>query len=395
MVPGPTIPGVTQEPSDLERLLGPDRRQLPRPRGMALIVVLIAVAVMIGLVVLWPGETPEFDRFAFGFADEVIPATVESVETAPCSYAAEFDCQTVVFTDGADTFSQEFPDEPGQPQFETGDPVYLSLAVAEDGSVSLSYYDRNRGPLLAAVALVFAIAVVALGRMRGVAALFGLLISVAILIWFIVPAIIAGRDAVMVALVGGGAIVLISLYLAHGYTPLTHVAAVGAFAALTLTTVLSSVVVELAEFTGLATEEAFYLLALPDLDLSGLLLAGIVLGAIGALDDVTVTQASAVWEVGGANQELGQRDLFDSGLRIGRDHIASTVNTLLLAYAGAAMPLLILYSLSGLSLNAVASSEVVAVEIIRTLVGSIGLVAAVPITTWLAAKQMKATTHRS
>jgi uncharacterized membrane protein len=180
---------------------------------------------------------------------------------------------------------------------------------------------------------------------------------------------------------------LIALYLAHGYTPLTHVAAIGAFAALALTTGLSWLVVAAADFTGLVSEEAFYLLTLPDIDLSGLLLAGIVLGAIGALDDVTVTQASAVWEVNQANPELESRDLFDAGLRIGRDHIASTVNTLLLAYAGAAMPLLILFSLSGLRLSVVASSEVVAVEIVRTLVGSIGLVAAVPITTWLAAKQ--------
>ena len=358
---------------------------------MAMIVAVIAVVIAVGLVVLWPREMPTIDRFAFGFADEVIPATVESVEHAPCSYQAELTCQTVVFTDGNGTFSQEFPDDPGQPQFEIGDPVYLSLSVAEDGSISISYYDRNRGPLLLAVGLLFAIAVVGLGRLRGVAALVGLGISVAVLIWFIVPAIIAGRDAVLVALVGGGAIVLVSLYLAHGYTPLTHVAAVGAFAALALATALSWVVVEFAQFTGLASEEAFYLLALPDVDLNGLLLAGIVLGALGALDDVTVTQASAVWEVAGANQELGQRALIDSGLRIGRDHIASTVNTLLLAYAGAAMPLLILYSLSGLSLATVGSSEVVAVEIIRTLVGSIGLVAAVPITTWLAASQMQRT----
>jgi uncharacterized membrane protein len=143
----------------------------------------------------------------------------------------------------------------------------------------------------------------------------------------------------------------------------------------------------LANFSGLVSDEAFYLLELPSIDLSGLLLAGIVLGTIGALDDVTVTQASAVWEVNQANPELGRKPLFESGLRVGRDHIASTVNTLLLAYAGAAMPLLILYSLSALPLDVVASSEIVAVEIIRTLVGSIGLVAAVPITTWLAARQ--------
>lgn len=359
---------------------------------MALVVAFIAVAVLVGLIVLRPGETPEIDRAIFGFADDVIPATVESVEDGACSYAADLDCHLVNFAvetdEGTGIYTQEIPDDVGQPDFRIGDSVYLSVVEAEDGSISLSYYDRNRGPLLAAVALVFAIAVVALGRMRGLAALAGLALSVVVLLWFIVPAIIAGKDAVLVALVGGGAIALISLYLAHGYTPLTHVAAVGTFAALALTTALSWVVVEAAQFTGLASEEAFYLLALPDIDLSGLLLAGIVLGAIGALDDVTVTQASAVWEVGQANPSLEQRSLFDSGLRIGRDHIASTVNTLLLAYAGAAMPLLILYSLSALSLDVVATSEVVAVEIVRTLVGSIGLVAAVPITTWLAASQL-------
>jgi uncharacterized membrane protein len=241
--------------------------------------------------------------------------------------------------------------------------------------------------MLGVLALLFAGSVIVLGRMRGVAALLGLAISLVILLGFIVPAIIAGKDAVLVALVGGGAIVLVALYLAHGYTPLTHVAAVGAFAALALTTALSWGVMEFAEFSGLASEESFYLLLIPGFDLSGLLLAGVVLGAIGALDDVTVTQASAVWEVRQANPALPRGDLFDSGLRVGRDHIASTVNTLLLAYAGAAMPLLILFSLSQQHLGLIASSEVVAVEVVRTLVGSIGLVAAVPITTWLAARE--------
>ena len=143
---------------------------------------------------------------------------------------------------------------------------------------------------------------------------------------------------------------------------------------------------ELAQFSGLVSEEAFYLLEIPGFDVGGLLLAGIVLGAIGAMDDVTVTQASAVWEVRKANPDLGTRELFGSGLRVGRDHIASTVNTLLLAYAGASMPLLILIALSNQAFGAIVSSEVIAVEIVRTLVGSIGLVAAVPITTWLGAR---------
>src|SRR5690606_4969383 len=126
--------------------------------------------------------------------------------------------------------------------------------------------------------------------------------------------------------------------------------------------------------------------AIPDLNLNGLILAGIVLGALGALDDVTVTQASAVWEVHGANPSLGHEELYASGIRVGRDHIVSTTNTLLLAYAGASLPLLIIFSLSNQPFGVVASSEVIAVEIVRTFVGSLGLIASVPITTWLAAR---------
>jgi uncharacterized membrane protein len=380
---------VSNEPSDFERLIGPDRRRVRAPRGLAGVVALIAAGVVIGLVVLYPNDSPEIDLTDFGFVDDVAPVTVTSVETAECLDFPGLDCLVVEFSsvDGDLLHTQGFSGGSPQPEFEVGDSAFLSVIESEDGLNLYQYADRDRTVLLGVVALLFAGAVVALGRMRGVAALLGLAISLLILVAFIVPAIIAGKDAVLVALVGGSAIVLVALYLAHGYTPLTHVAALGAFAALALTTALSWAVVALAHFSGLASEESFYLLLIPGFDLSGLLLAGVVLGAIGALDDVTVTQASAVWEVRQANPALGQGALFASGLRVGRDHIASTVNTLLLAYVGAAMPLIILFSLSQQPLGAIASSEVVAVEIVRTLVGSIGLVAAVPITTWLAARQ--------
>ena len=148
----------------------------------------------------------------------------------------------------------------------------------------------------------------------------------------------------------------------------------------------TALVVTLARFSGFAGEESLYLTLVGDIDVAGLLLAGIVLGALGALDDVTVTQASAVWEIRRANPGLSTRELMSAGLRVGRDHIASTVNTLLLAYAGAAMPLLLLFALSRQSLGDIANSEVISVEIVRTLVGSIGLVSAVPLTTWLASQ---------
>jgi uncharacterized membrane protein len=260
-----------------------------------------------------------------------------------------------------------------------------------DGTVSYQYADRDRRLMLGMLGLVFGVVVVGLGRMRGVAALAGLILSVAVLLQFILPAVIAGRDATLVALVGGSAIALASLYLAHGFKPLTHVATLGTFAALVLTTLLSLLVVAVAKFSGLAGEESFFLLAIPDLDLSGLLLSGIVLGAIGALDDVTVTQASAVWEVHAANPSLSPASLYEAGIRVGRDHIVSTVNTLLLAYAGASLPLLILFTLSAQPFGVIASSEVVAIEIVRTLVGSIGLVSAVPLTTWLASRTVGGT----
>jgi uncharacterized membrane protein len=382
---------VSEPHRDFEKLLGPDRRSIPRPKGLSAVVLAIGVAVVAGLIALWPRGDVPVDLDVIGFADESPSAQVVSVEEAPCPYATDLTCSTVdlVVTSGTHEGEEvmlEFPDEPGQPELAVGDSVFLSVVELEDGTISFQYADKDRRILLGVLALVFGLTVIALGRMRGVAALAGLLISIAVLMWFILPAIISGRDAVLVALVGGAAIVLVSLYLAHGFTPLTHAAALGAFAALTLTVLLSSLVVTLAEFTGLAGDEAFFLIALPDIDPRGLLLAGIVLGALGAMDDVTVTQASAVWEVREANPDLDSDSLYSAGMRVGRDHIVSTVNTLLLAYAGASLPLLLLFSLSAQPLGVVASSEVVAVEIVRTLVGSIGLVAAVPVTTWLSAR---------
>lgn len=384
---------MNQDRSDFETLIGPDRRRIKRPRGLAAWITAIAVLVGIGLIALWPTDQPDLDLDLFGFAEDVVRAEVVRTVTGPCPYATELDCRLNQFTlleePVGETVILEFPDEQGQPQLVEGDEVFLTVTTADDGSPDYQFADRDRRLVLVLLGLAFAAAVIGLGRVRGVAALAGLALSIGVLLWFILPAIVQGEDAVLVALVGGGAIALISLYLAHGYNPLTHVAALGAFSALVLTTALSWLAVEVARFSGLATEEAFFLLSIPDLDLSGLLLAGIVLGAIGALDDVTVTQASAVWEVHGANPSLEPSDLYAAGLRVGRDHIVSTVNTLLLAYAGAALPLLILFTLSGQSLGLVASSEVVAIEIVRTLVGSIGLVAAVPMTTWLSSRAVK------
>lgn len=382
---------MTDSNRDFETLVGPDRRNLPRPRGLSLAIIVIASLVVAGLVALWPRGDSLVDLGVIGFADDSVYAEVVVVESAGCSYSPELDCFLVEFQvlsgEHAGTLvPDEFPDEPGQVRLAVGEKVILSVVAFEDSPISFQYADRDRRVLIGVLALVFAVAVIGLGRFRGLAALLGLVLSIAVLVLFILPAIVAGRDAVLVALVGGGAIALVSLYLAHGYNPLTHAAALGTFAALLLTVLLSWLVVGLASFTGLTGDEAFFFVAFPDLDLSGLLLAGITLGALGALDDVTVTQASAVWEIHGANSSLDAEALYRAGIRVGRDHIVATTNTLLLAYAGASLPLLILFSLSNQPVGVLASSEVVAVEIVRTLVGSMGLVASVPITTWLSAR---------
>jgi uncharacterized membrane protein len=367
-------------------LAGPDRRPLAGKLGWA--VLALTVLAVIGVMFLRPADLP--DVSGLGFAQEVVAADVAEVIEASCSYAADLECRRVTFTllEGPDAGSftqEEWELIPSAPRFVVGDRVVLNRIPEAPPLQRYQFADRERRPLLIGASLLFAAIVVLLGRLRGLAALAGLVLSVVVLLAYIVPAILSGRSPEMVALTGGVLIAVIALYLAHGFKPKTHVAAIGTLLSLGLTVGLAALVTGLADFSGLVSEEAGFLLVVGDFDLQGLLLAGMVLGALGALDDVTVTQASAVWEVAAANEVLDQRQLFAAGLRVGRDHVASSVNTLLLAYAGAAMPLMLLFGLSGQSLGLVANSEVVAVEIVRTLVGSIGLVAAVPITTWLAA----------
>jgi uncharacterized membrane protein len=189
-----------------------------------------------------------------------------------------------------------------------------------------------------------------------------------------------------VALVGASVIMFVALYITHGFTVRTSVAVLGTLSSLLLTGLLAAMFTGWAVITGLASEEANFLGSTQaQLDLRGLFLAGVVIGALGVLDDVTVTQTAAVWELRAANREYGVGQLYRAGVRIGRDHIASTVNTLVLAYAGASLPLLILFSVSGRGLADTLTSEIIAQEVIRALVGSIGLVASVPVTTMAAA----------
>jgi uncharacterized membrane protein len=203
---------------------------------------------------------------------------------------------------------------------------------------------------------------------------------------FVVPAILDGEPPLAVAVVGSLAVALVTIPLAHGGGPKSLAALLGTAASLLLTALLASVFTEAAHLTGFSSEEAIFLqVSGADLSLDGLLLAGMVIGALGVLDDVTVSQASTVLALRGAAPALGFRDLFGRALRVGRDHVSATVNTLVLAYVGASLPVLLIFSSADLGLGEALGLEVVATEVVATLVGSIGLIAAVPVTTALAA----------
>lgn len=302
---------------------------------------------------------------------------------------AEGECKrATVRGDTGDDKGRTF-DEIVQPdqsrQLHEGQKVVVAYEPSAPEDLQYSVTDINRRLPLALLAGIFALAVVVVGRLRGLMALVSLAISFLLLNFFILPAILQGSNPLVVAVIGSSAIMLIALYLCHGLSARTSVAVLGTLISLLLIGVLGSLFIGWAALTGNTDDNTGLIHGLyPSIDMSGLLLAGVISGSLGVLDDVTVTQTSAVWELHEANPTMGWRGLYRAGIRIGRDHIASVVNTLVLAYAGAALPLL-LFSIAQSGVGTVANSELVAEEIVRTLVGSIGLVASVPVTTALAA----------
>jgi len=363
-------------------------------RVLVVTTALLLAAALVGLAVFWPRESVTLDREVLGFDDRV-QATVTGSETGPCAEQVTDRCLTVTAQvdsgdDAGDTATIEtVVDGPTQlERLAVGDEIVLNDAGADvPAEVRYSFADMQRATPLIVLALLFAAVVVALGRLRGLLALAGILLSMGVLLVYMFPALLAGSSPVGVALSGCAVIAFGTLYLAHGVSDRTTVALLGTLASLALTAILATGFAAAAELTGLASEESLTLLALaPDLDFRGLLLAAVILGALGVLDDVTITQVSAVWELRRTDPTMSRRQLYASGIRIGRDHIASTVNTLVLAYSAAALPLLLIYTQSGLGLGGVLTTETVAVEVVQTLVGSIGLVASVPLTTALACR---------
>ena len=351
-------------------------------------VTVAAITTAIMLIMLWPrGATESPGLVAAG--SEPVTADVIDRSLVPCSYDPLLGCYTFTVVPQGGAFADEslVLDQPLETTISNGDSILVVVNRLDDGTVVVSFYDFERSTPMLLLLLLFVAVIVAFGGWRGLGALGGLAMSLLIIGAFALPALLAGSNSVAIALVTASVIAFVALFLAHGFNISTAVALISTLAALAVTGVLALLFVWSSNLTGLADESVGYLDVLgASIDPRGLLLAGILIGSLGVLDDVTVTQVSAVLELKSAAPHATTKELYQRGVRIGRDHISSTVNTLFLAYVGASLPLLLLFRQAGQTFGSVATQEIVAVEIVRALVGSIGLVSAVPISTYLAAR---------
>jgi uncharacterized membrane protein len=367
-------------------------------RRTALAVIApVGVLTVAAMIWLWSGGPP---APAGGGSLEQVEGEVTGIEPAPCPARPQDapdvppvsevnGCGTAVVAigtgpDAGAEVDTPLPNGPGAPEVDEGDRVLLVESSSPDGEL-YSIVDHQRGTELWVLAAAFALAVVAFGRLRGLSALAGLAVTFAVLTLFVVPAILDGEPPLLVAVVGSTAIVLTVLYLTHGFALSTTVAVLGTLASLALTGVLSALTVRAMHLTGVSDDLSTFVSSTHAVNMQGLLLAGIVIGSLGVLDDVTVTQAATVTEIAHANPSYGVRELYRAGVRVGRSHIASVINTIILAYAGSSLPLLILVVAGNDSLGDVVTDQVIAQEIVRSAVATLGLIAAVPITTALAA----------
>lgn len=395
------------------------------------LLVASAVAVVLGLVLLWPGDRDHdipvnFQAVGGGSiqvesGQVVAQATsdclnqqagqvfagdpvVRSVKDGPCVQ------NTVRLTSGPnegantlievptnrvqagieqDSGSDELTPEqlgqplPGQPDLEVGDNIKLSRSAGVAGD-TYSFFDYGRSTSIIVWALVFVFAIVLVASWRGLRSVIGLVFAFAVLFGFTLPAMLDGKSPVAVAIVSSAAILFVVIYLAHGLSLRTSAALLGTLASLLMAGFLSWLAIETMHISGISQEQSTNLQIYNNaISLNGILLAGFIIGALGVLNDVTITQASAVFELSAADG--GNRlQTFAAAMRVGRDHIASTVYTLVFAYAGSTLPLLLLFSVSGQTLGTLMTTELVAIELARSFVGGIAIALSVPLTTAVA-----------
>jgi uncharacterized membrane protein len=358
------------------------------------VIGVTALATVVGAALLWPaGDAAGFRSTSVGGVEGAKVTAVAGGDV--CVVKGGPGCQQVQFEVTSGTQHQGergtlvLGGAEGSPTVEPGDRIRVAALGAESaagGGGLYTFIDFERRTPLLALAIAFVVLVLALGRMHGLRALLGLALSVAVLLVFVVPAIYSGEPALLVAIVGALAVMLVTIALSHGMGIKSAAAILGTAASLIVTALLAVAAVKLAHLTGTSIGEAGLLRgSTSSLSFEGLVLAGMVIGALGVLDDVTVSQSSTVLALHRTDPRLGLRTLVARALAVGRDHLGATVNTLALAYAGASLPLLLVFQARDAAVGDAINSEPVATAVGAAIVGSIGLILAVPLTTMLAA----------
>ena len=377
----------------------------PRRIRLALIGALVpfVIATVVGLVYLWPSHDHravplQYTTYGEGKTvfekGQVITVTSRSCgNTGATTNGGSDTCTT------ASVAISSGPDKGRVISMSTGGGGDVLLKVHDKirvlrgpiinpttGERAFSFDDFQRDTPLIAIAIFFAVLLIAVARWRGITALAGLVMAYLVLSYFLLPALLDGRSPVAIALVGSSAILLVVLYIAHGVSYRTTTALLGTLSALGATAAFAAIATSVTRLTGHSNDSYGSLEAAGvKVSISGLILCGVIVGALGVINDITVTQASSIWELSAADPHASWRTLYASGMRIGRDHIASVIYTLVFAYAGAALPVLLIFSISGRSFHDLLTGDEIAGEIVRDLVGGTGILLAVPLTTLIAA----------
>ncbi|MGO4805674.1 YibE/F family protein [Arthrobacter sp. 2MCAF15] len=383
---------------------------------LAAILIPLTLLTLAAMVLMWPSGSKEGITLASPYA--AAPGVtfdtgkIQRVVVGSCSDAqAGGDAAVQAPQEGSQcTFAYTEPDKGGNPVkvvinpdiakshgVKPGDNIrYLNLSKAQgatgQGAPAYVFVDFVRTLPIIFLAVLYAVVVIAVARWRGLRALIGLVGAYVVLVSFMLPGLVEGKPPLLLALVGSTVIMIGVLYFAHGFSARTSTALLGTMFGLAITALLAAWATDAANLAGVGSHDAATLTNMSDnISISGIILCGLIISGLGVLNDVTITQSSAVWELWELAPETSARQLFASAMRIGRDHIASTVYTIAFAYAGAALPVLILVMLYERPLGDALTSAELSEEVIRTLVGSVGLVLAVPVTTLIAVLVVKAT----
>ncbi|OKL47485.1 hypothetical protein BSR28_02995 [Boudabousia liubingyangii] len=349
---------------------------------LASLVLPLILATVVGMAFLWPRSVPQIGSQPL-LSEGTTQAQVTVLPaTATCGQAGQAADESSVCakTEAGESVLVHVPPEV-KPALSEGSKLIVLHATQEQEGPAYIYLDVERTVPLGALVIVYMVLVVAVAFKRGFLALLGLAASLAVIGMFLVPGLMAGKSPLLLTLVAVSAMIIASVYLAHGISIKTTTALLGTYFGLVVTTLLALFSTWALNLTGTGEEFQFLHTAFPGLSLTALLTCGVIVAGLGALNDVTITQASTVWELYAADPHASRRGIFASAMRVGRDHIASTVYTLAFAYAGTALPMLMLVYMVDRPWVSILTSGQVTEELARTLVASIGLVLAIPVTT--------------